>query len=702
VTIATTRPETMLGDVAVAVNAADSRYAHLRGKTLRLPLMNRDIPVIEDELANPEFGTGAVKVTPAHDPNDFQAGLRHKLPQINIMTPDAHINENGGVYAGLDRFEARKRVLADLETQGFLVGVKDHTFSIGKCDRCKTIVEPRLSTQWFVRIQPLADRAIAAVEQGFIRFTPENYKTIYLNWMRNIYDWCISRQLWWGHRIPAWHCGECGEINVAREAPSKCHECGSGSLTQDPDVLDTWFSSALLPFTAFAWPEKTRDLETFYPTTLLVTGFDILFFWVARMIMMGCWFMGGEAQAMDLSRPADRERLAAAVPFKNVYIHALVRDAERQKMSKTKGNVLDPIEVIERFGTDATRFTLAAMASPGTDIAFNENRTEGYRNFANKIWNAARFIFMNVDRAQEAGAWSLRGFLESNRESVKVAAEVPLEERWIQARLVQTARDVNQALAGYRFHEAANLIYDFIWKDFCDWYLEMVKLRLDFSNVERRPHTHAALEQIIGVFAQALVMLSPFMPFITEEIWFTLWEGKPPHKSIAFMPYPRREGAIDEATIAEMALLQELIADIRNRRAELKIEPKVKAPVQLHAADGIRELVQQNRDMIEKLANTDGLQFMDHSIAKLPGCKASQHYEVAVIYEQKIDPVVERERLNKELLKMEKEFTNAQRQLGNDAFLSKAPANVVDGLRKRTAELETLIPKTRSALEQLR
>ena len=397
IVVATTRPETMLGDTAVAVNSADERYKHLHGTKVLLPLMNREIPIITDDiLANPEFGTGAVKVTPAHDPNDFEAGLRNALPQIDVMNEVAQMNENAGAYAGHDRFEARQMVLEDLEKGGFLVGTKDYVVPLGKCDRCKTIIEPRLSTQWFVKIQPLADRAIEAVENGEVKFVPENYAKTYFEWMRNIHDWCISRQLWWGHRIPAWYCKDCGEIVVSRETPAECPKCGGGHLEQDTDVLDTWFSSGLLPCSGLGWPQRTPELDAFYPTSLLITGFDILFFWVARMIMMNCHFMRGHPQGN--------------VPFHTVYIHALVRDADRQKMSKTKGNVLDPIEIIARYGTDAVRFTLASMAAPGTDIAFSEGQTEGYRAFANKIWNASRLLFMNVDRAQEAGVWSLAEF----------------------------------------------------------------------------------------------------------------------------------------------------------------------------------------------------------------------------------------------------------------------------------------------------
>ncbi len=410
-TIATTRPETMLGDVAVAIHPHDERYTHLHGKKLRLPLMNREIPIILDEWVSPEFGTGAVKVTPAHDPNDFALGERHHLPSINVMDDTAQINENGGQYAGLDRYAARKRIVEDLTEQGLLVGIKDHIHNVGHCDRCKTVVEPRLSTQWFVKIQPLADKAIAAVKPDAdgnkaIRILPEQYEKVYLEWMGNIHDWCISRQLWWGHRIPAWHCPVCHKITVPRPDstgdPTVCAHCGSDNITQETDVLDTWFSSGLLPVSVFGWPkitaENRADFDTFYPTSLLVTGFDILFFWVARMIMLGCWF------STDVPMPDGSPRpLSESVPFREVYIHALVRDANREKMSKTKGNVVDPIEIVKQYGTDAVRFTLASMASPGTDIAFNVARTEGYRAFANKIWNAARFIFMNVDRAAEAG-----------------------------------------------------------------------------------------------------------------------------------------------------------------------------------------------------------------------------------------------------------------------------------------------------------
>jgi valyl-tRNA synthetase len=672
-TIATTRPETMLGDTAVAVNPKDERYKGLFGKKLRLPLMDREIPIIADDFADPQFGSGAVKVTPAHDPNDFQIGLRHNLTQINIMDDQARINENGGQYKGLDRYEAREKVLRDLEELGLLVGIKDHAHSIGKCDRCKTIVEPRLSTQWFIKIQPLADRAIEAVEKSEIKFTPENYAKTYFEWMRNIHDWCISRQLWWGHRIPAWHC-QCGEIIVARSAPQKCAKCGSSKLEQDQDVLDTWFSSGLLPFTVFGWPEKTRDLDIFYPTTLLITGFDILFFWVARMIMLGCHFMAGHSQGN--------------VPFQNVYIHALVRDADRQKMSKTKGNVIDPIEVTEKYGTDAVRFTLASMASPGTDIAFSESRTDGYRAFANKIWNAARFMFMNLDRV--GGVSLTAGATEEHLSK--------LENRWIYSRFYRVAGEVNQGLTDYRFDEAANTIYRFFWGEFCDWYLEIIKPSLMGSEDEAR----SALVFLGDVFEGSLRLLSPFMPFITEEVWHAMYDGKPPAKSIALVRYPELDKRwLNDQAEEQMAVLQDLIEKIRNMRAEMKVEPKVKTPVKIHAAADVRALVTENRGMVERLASVNGIEFVDASLAQMPGARTTPKFEAALVYEQKVDVAAERERLTKELNKLEGELANANRQLGNEQFLAKAPGHVVEGIRKRQGELHTLIEKVKTALAKL-
>ena len=690
ITVATTRPETMLGDVAVAVNPTDARYTHLHGKLLRLPLTGREIPIVTDDWANPEFGTGAVKVTPAHDPNDFAIGQRHKLPSISILDDTAHITV-AGAYLGLDRYEARKRVLADLEAQGLLTAVKEHANSVGKCDRCKTVVEPRLSTQWFLKIQPLADKAIAAVEQGHIQFTPDQYKKTYFEWMRNIHDWCLSRQLWWGHRIPAWHCAACQQITVARETPTTCQHCGSDQLTQETDVLDTWFSSGLLPFTVFGWPNATADLAKFYPTQLLLTGFDILFFWVARMIMLGCYFM----EKMPMPNGSKRE-LKDAVPFRNVYIHALVRDAERQKMSKTKGNVLDPIDIIQRYGTDAVRFTLAAMASPGTDIAFSEARTEGYRAFANKIWNAARFIFMQIDRAKEAG---IEVDLRELALGLHPAADVPLEALWIVARLQQCAASVDQALKNYRFDDAANAIYQFFWGEFCDWYLEIVKIRLEFGDGSDAVAAQAALTTLLAVFEASLRMLAPFMPFLTEEIWQALYAGAAPEKSIALTDFVRPSSFVSSGLRTaeeQMEMLQALIVAVRALRKDLGVEEKLSVPIQISRNTALLN----HAETIQRLARVSKIESVS-AIADGPQKRGAVAFDVAVLYEKTIDVAAERERLTKDLAKYEKEMVGKQSQLQNDGFLAKAPANIVEGLRARADELTVLIEKTRAALDSL-
>jgi valyl-tRNA synthetase len=700
ITVATTRPETMLGDTAIAVNAKDERYTHLQGKKVLLPLMNREIPIITDELAQPEFGTGAVKVTPAHDPNDFQAGLRHNLAQINIMDDRARMNENAGPYAGLDRFEARKRVLHDLAEQGFLVAEKDYALSIGKCDRCGSVIEPRLSKQWFIKIKPLADRAKEAVESGEITITPDNYRQIYLNWMNNIHDWCVSRQLWWGHRIPAWTCAECKEVIVAREAPRQC-KCGSSNLEQVSDVLDTWFSSGLLPFTTLGWPEKTRDQAVFYPTTLLITAYEILFFWVARMIMFGCHFMQGHEQDAAIKKASGwADKKNDSVPFRQVYIHALVRDAERQKMSKTKGNVIDPLQIIDRFGTDATRFTLAAMAAPGTDIAFNESRTDGYRAFANKIWNAARFMFMNVERVEPG----LRPAASRGAQPGVAGFEpATLEDRWILSRFNRVAADVNDALATYRFHEAANRIYDFFWGEFCDWYLELIKPRLNFDEGADKAAARVACASLVNLFDASLRLLHPVMPFITEEIWQAMYEGKPALKSIALAAFPQAdEKQFDLAAETEMAILQDLIVSVRNLRAELKVEPKVRVPIEVFAHEpAIRTMIEQNQGAVERLGSVEKITFVESSLAKLAGARGTARFDVHVLYERKIDVAAECERIRKELERLEKAIANGQRQLGNDQFLAKAPANVVENLRKQQQELAVLQDKNASKLKEL-
>ena len=726
ITVATTRPETMLGDTAVAIHPEDERYLHLHGKKLRMPLMDREIPIVVDPWVSREFGTGAVKVTPAHDPNDFAIGERHHLPSINVMDDRAHINENGGPYQGLDRYVARKKIVADLEAQWLLGAIKDYTNNVGHCDRCKTVVEPRLSTQWFIAVnkepngggESMAEKARAAVRadssgKKAIRFTPENYEKIYLNWMDDIHDWCISRQLWWGHRIPAWHCGVCHKITVPQPGatgdPVACAHCGSDKITQETDVLDTWFSSGLLPVSVFGWPNITQetraDFDAFYPTSLLVTGFDILFFWVARMIMMGCWFAG------DVPMPDGSPRsLAESVPFREVYIHALVRDANREKMSKTKGNVIDPIEIVKQFGTDAVRFTLASMASPGTDIAFNVARTEGYRAFANKIWNAARFIFMNVDRAAEVGIAvdpSTLGAMPT------VDADAPLEARWIVAELHATAAKVNEALENYRYDEAASIVYQFFWGSFCDWYLEIVKLRLDFEGsqvvngtegqiLRDLKGTRAALATLVSVFEAALRLLSPFMPFITEELWHAVYDGNPPAKSIALTIYPNSRETSDRhvTAIEEMTFMQNLITEIRGLRKEIGVEEKTIVPIEVRADAVSRKIAEGNRDIVERLARVSGVRFVEQITAGLSK-HSTAAFDVGILYERTIDVPAERERLTKDIAKYEKGLAAAERQLGNEAFLAKAPAHVVEGLKKQESETRLLLEKAKAALNVL-
>ena len=716
-TIATTRPETMLGDVAVAIHPEDERYLHLHGKKLRLPLVNREIPIILDEWVSREFGTGAVKVTPAHDPNDFALGERHHLPSINIMDDAGHINAEGGAYTGLDRYVARKKIVADLEELALLVAIKDHTNNVAHCDRCKTVVEPRLSTQWFVKIQPLADQAIAAVKQGHTRITPDQYEKTFLNWMENIHDWCISRQLWWGHRIPAWHCANCHKITVARVDPAACIHCGSTQITQETDVLDTWFSSGLLPVSVFGWPNfgakipggpgpshlgtgaeniNRADFDAFYPTSLLVTGFDILFFWVARMMMLGIWF------AKDIPMPDGSSRsLADSVPFKGVYIHALVRDANREKMSKTKGNVVDPIEIVKTYGTDAVRFTLASMASPGTDIAFNIARTEGYRAFANKIWNAARFLFMNVDRAAEIGITVDPSALGS---MPTAASNDPLEARWIVAELHATAAKVNLALENYRFDDAANTIYQFFWGSFCDWYLEIVKLRLDFSETADKAQTKTALATLVSVFETALRLLSPFMPFITEELWHAVYDGNPPAKSIALAQFPSSENTAP-AVVGEMSHLQNLIGDVRTIRKEIGVPEKEPVSIAIHPlTDFVQKALTANQDVIQKLARVSNIEFAQAELVGPGTFRYLSYYEVQVKYhaaEPTVDVPAERDRLTKDIAKYEKGLAAAERQLGNEGFLAKAPAHIVEGLKKQESETRLLLEKATAALEAL-
>jgi valyl-tRNA synthetase len=636
--VATTRPETMLGDTAVAINARDERYFDLHGKTVRLPLMDREIPIILDDVADPEFGTGVVKITPAHDLNDFEAGKRHSLAMIRVIDEEAKITAAGGVYAGLSREEARKRVVEDLEKLGLLDSVQEYTLSLGKCSRCKTPIEPLVSKQWFVRTKPLAERAIAAVDEKRIEIIPENWVKTWNEWMHNIRDWCVSRQLWWGHRIPAWYCDACGETIVSRDEPTGCEKC-QGPLRQDPDVLDTWFSSGLWPFSTLGWPDPTDDLKHFYPTTLLITGFDILFFWVARMSMLGIEFMGD-------------------VPFRQVYIHGLVRDAEKQKMSKTKGNVIDPLVVTEEYGTDAVRMALLSGAAPGTDIVFTVERIAGARAFANKIWNAARFIFMNVEVGETLPL---------------VAAEfTSLEDRWIWSRLNQCAREMNQAIDHYRYHEAAQTIWHFIYDDFCDWYIELKKISGDWGN-------------ILSVFENTLRLLHPAMPFLTEELWHRL--GASEEESISLQPYPQYDEARnDPEAEGQIEVLQDVVRATRNLRADLGLDPKL--PLQGRISFAVN---------VETVRRLCGVTFEMGTVPKAGAVRSTPRFDLSIdVPTAQIE--AQQRRLEKERDQLTKNIANSRRQLSDEIFMSKAPAHVVDIMRGKLLEYEVQLRKIEESL----
>jgi valyl-tRNA synthetase len=684
VVVATTRPETMLGDTAVAVHPSDPRYQHLIGKMVLLPLVNREIPIVDDFVVDREFGTGAVKVTPAHDPNDFEIGRRHNLPEIDVMTDDAKMSAAAGPYAGLDRFEARKRVVADLEAAGLLEKVVDHTHAVGTCDRCGTIIEPRASTQWFVKMKPLAEPAIAAVERGDVEIVPENRRTEYFEWMRNIRDWCISRQLWWGHRIPAWYCGDCKEIIVARETPSKCAKCGSAKLTQDPDVLETWFSSALWPFSTMGWPDDTPDYRKYYPTSLLITGYDILFFWVARMIMMGLKFTGH-------------------VPFRQVCLHSLVRNAEGQKMSKSKGTGIDPVELNEKFGTDAMRFTLASMAAPGTDIVLSEERILSYRAFANKIWNAARFVFMNLDKYETAGGETLEVLASPDvRSTAPYAAggEVALIDRWIFSRLARATAQVNDALEHFRFHEAAHVVYHFFWGDFCDWYIEWVKPELVSSD---RSKSAATWKNLFAAFESALRLLHPFMPFLTEELWHQLPQREGA-RSIALDRFPEPHSErIDAASEEQVALLQEIISSARNIRAEMKLDQKQKLSAQLGPATPAEQAaVERSLETILRLANLSSLSLAKPPFDSTQGVvRSTKDFELFIPYEAAFDVQAELSRLRKEEDRLTKDIASKQARLEDETFRSRAPEHIVKGMESTLAERRAELEKVKERIAQL-
>ena len=677
VVVATTRPETMLGDTAIAVNPKDERYRHLWDKTVTLPLVGRRLVVIRDELADPEFGTGVVKVTPAHDPNDFEAGKRHDLEFITVMDEQARMNEEAGEFAGLDRFEARKQIVQRLEDQGLIEKIEDYTNNIGSCQRCKSIVEPRVSTQWFIRTKPLAEPSIKAVEAGEIEIIPDQWRRNYFEWMRNIRDWCISRQLWWGHRIPAWYCTDCGEIIVAREDPASCGKCGGEKLEQDQDVLDTWFSSGLWPFSTMGWPDETEDLKLFYPTSLLNTGFDILFFWVARMIMLGI-------------------EMAGDVPFRQVYIHGLVRDADKQKMSKTKGNVVDPIEMTDKYGTDAVRFALVVAAGQGSDVVLSEERIAGARTFANKIWNAARFVFLSLEKSG-AEPWSPEdpdGFVP---EAATGDGRPSLEDRWMFSRLNEIAGLVNNHIEKYRYHEAANLLYHFFWGEFCDWYVELKKLSFR-ENSGLTPEW----KNMLAAMERALRLLHPVMPFITEELWQRLTAGATQRpKSIALSSYPAEDPALtDKEAERQVELLRAIIVAVRNLRAEMGIPPKTQVEGICYGhREEVVEIVTQQAAALSKLANVK----LTAQSGAAPRGKAMHHgkdFDLQLELPAEETKIL-RERLTKQLQPLEKARDSSQRQLGNEQFLSKAPRHVVESIRKKLADYESQIARIRETLSGL-
>jgi valyl-tRNA synthetase len=665
IVVATTRPETMLGDTAVAVNPHDGRYRELIGKEVILPLMNRRIPVIADDYVTMEFGSGAVKITPASDPNDFAMAGRHKLDIIRIMDDNAVINKNGGVYEGQDRYECRRNVVRDLEAGGCLVGTEPYAHNIGQCYRCKTDIEPTVSRQWFVKIAPLAKEATAAVVTGKTRIIPPSWEATYFEWMNNIRDWCISRQIWWGHRIPVWNCERCGKVIVASHDPDRCPECGGAELRQEEDVLDTWFSSGLWPFSTLGWPERTEALKTFYPTSLLVTGFDILFFWVARMMMMGLYVMKD-------------------VPFHDVYLHALVRDENGEKMSKSKGNSIDPLEMMDRFGTDAFRFTLAAFTAQGRDVRMSEERIEGYKYFINKIWNATRFSMMNLE--------------DDSVHTVVRREDESIADRWIKARLNRTVAEVIRGLDEYRFNDATAAVYQFVWHEFCDWYLELVKPVLygKEDTVERK----AAQKTLVDVLTTSLKLLHPFMPFLTEEIWQTLVADG---SSIMVSPFPEPvEAMSDPEAEGEMALIMDVITRIRNIRGEMNIVPSLKLKATLAApADDLQATLEKGRVYITNLANLETLNIAGE-IAEPKGAATAVAGPVHVylFLAGVIDVAGEENRLQKEIAKVDKDLAIVSRKLANPEFLAKAAESVVkkeqekaQGLGEKRAALDAALTR---------
>ena len=659
--LATTRPETLLGDTAVAVNPNDERYKDVVGKTLILPLVHREIPVVADDYVEMDFGTGVVKITPAHDPNDFEVGLRHNLEVINVLTPDAKITDDYPKYAGMDRYEARKAIVEDLKAEGALVEVEDYSHNVGTCYRCGTTVEPRVSKQWFVKMKPLAGPAIDAVKNGDTRFIPQRFEKVYFHWLENIRDWCISRQLWWGHRIPAWYCADCGEITVSRTAPTACSHCGSKNIEQDPDTLDTWFSSALWPFSTLGWPEETEDYKHYYPTNTLVTGYDIIPFWVMRMMFSGLEQTG-------------------QVPFDTVLIHGLVRDAQGRKMSKSLGNGIDPLEIIDKYGADALRFTLATGNSPGNDMRFSDERVEASRNFANKIWNAARFILMN---------------LPENEPAPYIPQALAIEDKWILSQYNTLVSGVTDSLEKFELGMAVQKLYDFIWDVFCDWYIEIAKIRLNGDDEEQKATVRAVL---VYVMSNTLKLLHPFMPFITEEIWQTL-----PHtgESIMISDWPKADSALNfAAEEAEMSRIMTAIKAVRNRRAEMNVAPSKKAKIFIETA--YADTFLKGTVFFKRLASASEVEVaahfddMDSAVSII-----TESARLYIPMDELVDFKAELARLNKEKAGVQKELDFVNNKLNNENFVNKAPAAVVEGQRQAKAQLEEKMALILESIEKI-
>ena len=659
--LATTRPETLLGDTAVAVNPNDERYKDVVGKTLILPLVHREIPVVADDYVEMDFGTGVVKITPAHDPNDFEVGLRHNLEVINVLTPDAKITDDYPKYAGMDRYEARKAIVEDLKAEGALVEIEDYSHNVGTCYRCGTTVEPRVSKQWFVKMKPLAGPAIDAVKNGDTRFIPQRFEKVYFHWLENIRDWCISRQLWWGHRIPAWYCADCGEITVSRTAPTACSHCGSKNIEQDPDTLDTWFSSALWPFSTLGWPEETEDYKHYYPTNTLVTGYDIIPFWVMRMMFSGLEQTG-------------------QVPFDTVLIHGLVRDAQGRKMSKSLGNGIDPLEIIDKYGADALRFTLATGNSPGNDMRFSDERVEASRNFANKIWNAARFILMN---------------LPENEPAPYIPQALAIEDKWILSQYNTLVSGVTDSLEKFELGMAVQKLYDFIWDVFCDWYIEIAKIRLNGDDEEQKATVRAVL---VYVMSNTLKLLHPFMPFITEEIWQTL-----PHtgESIMISDWPKADSALNfAAEEAEMSRIMTAIKAVRNRRAEMNVAPSKKAKIFIETA--YADTFLKGTVFFKRLASASEVEVaahfddMDSAVSII-----TESARLYIPMDELVDFKAELARLNKEKAGVQKELDFVNNKLNNENFVNKAPAAVVEGQRQAKAQLEEKMALILESIEKI-